>query len=373
MKRSLDRDEERSKSKRPRPAVDIVEENRKLHVLAQRSALGQTLTLFNRLKRAGVANEYSYTILLNAYVRCGSLKSARKVLRQVKELRKTPSVVTYTALLKGYCTGVTERTRQAQGLLEEMERNALEVDLQLKRKKSRELLPNQRTVNTFVRGCLRSGLLEEAKGLVLRSFRVWRLDVGSSSYEYLVMLHCQAKRVANAEVMVDHFRKQCLQDIVEKNQHKISKRAPIPVEVSTAAAQVVSTCFMLYTILGGACAVLGEWAMCRRSLDAAQEVKKFLVSEERLRELLTISQKERNKRVKMKGCSRETITLNDLPVTFASHEGKSNDDRNRKASNSAFRSHLREVHQQHYARVSAFLSQPGCTNDEKSKRVSCVS
>ena len=357
MKRQREGKGEDPTAKREKHSTDVVEENQKLHVLAQRSAMGKTVQLFNRLKKQGIANEYSYTILLNAYVRCGSLKAAKKVLAQVKAMPVTPSVVTYTALLKGYCTGVDDRTKPAHGLIEEMERNAKRVDPGLKAQKARRLLPNHRTVNTFLRGCLRFGLLEDAKKVVLRGYRVWRMDVDSSSYEYLVMLHCQVKKVHNVDVMIAHFQKQCALDIVHKSQ--LAKTGSVPKSVADAVEQLVSTCFMLYTMLAKACSVLGEWTLCKRSLESARELRKSMVSEDKIRQLLHVSKKDRRKRAKVKMCPRESLTLNAVPIKFAAHEGKAGDDRNRKVSNNAFRSHLKEVHLRENERVTKFATCQG--------------
>jgi pentatricopeptide repeat protein len=84
---------------------------------------------------------FTFTQLLNAFVRCGELPRARQILEEMARARVAPNEVTYTALVKGLCQ--EGMISDALELLDRMARAA-------------GCRPNLRTFNTVLRGCVRA-------------------------------------------------------------------------------------------------------------------------------------------------------------------------------------------------------------------------
>jgi pentatricopeptide repeat protein len=113
------------------------------------------LKVFDNIKSDGLfPTVYSFTSIINACVRCGELVQAKRyfedmIVQGIKpnEVRNIPnyflifSLVTYTALMKGFC----------------QEGDMLEADKLLLDMSKNNILPNLRTFNTILRGCLRCG------------------------------------------------------------------------------------------------------------------------------------------------------------------------------------------------------------------------
>jgi pentatricopeptide repeat protein len=127
--------------------------NKQLKELAVKKQLNKARKLFQQFLKKGVAPDiHSYSSLLNVYVRCQDLTRARQLF---EEIESHPSVranlITYTILLKGYCEN---------GLMSEAA--ALYFDKMVEEKRA-----NIRSLNTFLRGCMRTGMVS----LALKAFR----------------------------------------------------------------------------------------------------------------------------------------------------------------------------------------------------------
>lgn len=162
--------------------------NMELATLAQKKQLKLAKKRFNWGINKGIHEFYdvhTYTNLLNCYVRCKDLVGATQLLNRMVEVGVTPNVVTYTALLKGYCEA---------------------GDI----KKAKELLtnklfePNLRAINTFLRGCVRVGDAKSATELYKAYFGVEIpvLIPDASTFEYYCSLLCQSLYLNEAQEII---------------------------------------------------------------------------------------------------------------------------------------------------------------------------
>ena len=162
--------------------------NMELATLAQKKQLKLAKKRFNWGINKGIHEFYdvhTYTNLLNCYVRCKDLVGATQLLNRMIEVGVTPNVVTYTALLKGYCEA---------------------GDI----KKAKELLsnklfePNLRAINTFLRGCVRVGDTKSAMDLYKAYFGVEIpvLIPDASTFEYYCSLLCQSLYLSEAHDII---------------------------------------------------------------------------------------------------------------------------------------------------------------------------
>jgi pentatricopeptide repeat protein len=159
---------------------------------ARRKDLAAARRCFEEAERALIANNYTYSCTISAYVRCGEVDGALALLRRMAQRCATPpSVVEYTTVLKGLCG--EGRMRAADAVLREMETGGVGG--------AGGALPNVRTANTYLRGCLLTGEVVEAVACFAKLGRAeaWpRAVADSSSYEYTITLLCHALRIEEA-------------------------------------------------------------------------------------------------------------------------------------------------------------------------------
>ena len=133
-----------------------------------------------RIVKENKANGHTYTIMVNAHVRCGDAQGAEACVARMTEAGLTPCVVTYTTLINGH-------TRAG-----DMVSATKALETMVSRKPP--VHPNIRTVNTLLRGCLQCGSVEQAVGLLGRMKRDWGVTPDASTYEYVVQLMCHSLR-----------------------------------------------------------------------------------------------------------------------------------------------------------------------------------
>jgi pentatricopeptide repeat protein len=122
--------------------------NKQLREFAVKKQLNRAKKLFQQFINKGHAPDiHAYSSLLNVYIRCQDITNAKRLF---EEIERNPSLkvnqVTYTILLKGYCEN---------GLMEDACHLYFE-------KMVKENLCNIRSLNTFLRGCLRTGMHSSA-------------------------------------------------------------------------------------------------------------------------------------------------------------------------------------------------------------------
>lgn len=93
-------------------------------------------------------NIHTYTNLLNAYVRCNDMIGAEELITRFSETCIPFNMVLYTILLKGYAE---------IGDLSNM------TDILFTRMGNSQILPEIRTLHTYLRGCTKIGAVEAAK------------------------------------------------------------------------------------------------------------------------------------------------------------------------------------------------------------------
>ena len=160
------------------------EGNNEIAQFANRKMLKEAQECFETAIKKNLANNHTYTIMINAHVRCGDADGAAKVLKRMCKASLQPCVVAYTTLINGKC--------RAGDLLGGME--VLRAMLE----RRPPVLPNVRTVNTLLRGCLLVGGVSEAKSLLDRMQKEWGAEPDASTYESVVVLLAQALRLEEA-------------------------------------------------------------------------------------------------------------------------------------------------------------------------------
>jgi pentatricopeptide repeat protein len=136
--------------------------NKQLREFAVKKQLNRAKKLFQQFINKGHAPDiHAYSSLLNVYIRCQDITNAKRLF---EEIERKPSLkvnqVTYTILLKGYCEN---------GLMEDACHLYFE-------KMVKENLCNIRSLNTFLRGCLRTGMHSSA----MKAFQAFHSSSSSS-------------------------------------------------------------------------------------------------------------------------------------------------------------------------------------------------
>ena len=145
----------------------VEELTRQLATHAQSKQLSSALETFGKIESEGLKpNAYTYAALINAYVVSGDLVHAHQTLDRMKVAGFPPNVIVLTTLLKGHCA-VGDMPR-ARTLLENMASAVPPVH------------PDTRTLNTFMRGCVRVGDLGSARW-AFSMLRTWQLTPSHTS------------------------------------------------------------------------------------------------------------------------------------------------------------------------------------------------
>eukprot|EP00940_MAST-03C_sp_MAST-3C-sp2_P000964 g964.t1 len=161
--------------------------NEELAVCASRKQLDKAIALFRSFPSG---NAHTHAIMINVFVRCGKVDRAETFLRKMIEKGLQPGIVSYTSLLKGFCN--PERVQKDPTL-----RRSLRLVVQMLASKP-PVVPNVRTCNTLLRGCLWVGNADVAENLIVRMRDEWNTKPDESSWEYLVTLLCQSLKLNRA-------------------------------------------------------------------------------------------------------------------------------------------------------------------------------
>jgi len=200
--------------------------NHKLALMATRKQLSQALKCFRGLTKRGVPGDvHTYTNIINCAVRCGELSLASKYYAELGARGLAPNVVTVTAMLKGHCEAGD--VHGAKALLDK------EMGCH------RAIVPNLRTANTLLRGCVRAGCTSIAVA-TFASFRAWGIEPDESAVTAVAGLLCRTLQVNEAARLV-----------------AAHESASLPL----GAAHV---------LLATASAVLGKWSACSEHLLKAE-------------------------------------------------------------------------------------------------------
>mmetsp|Transcript_38751 Transcript_38751/g.77175 ORF Transcript_38751/g.77175 Transcript_38751/m.77175 type:complete len:923 (-) Transcript_38751:50-2818(-) len=121
--------------------------NKDLADFAQKKQLTIAKKRFEQGIRKGIkVDVHTYTNLINAYVRCSDMQGAEQQLKRMISENIQPNLVTYTTLLKGY-SEIGDMISASKIFFSGM---------------GTEKGPNVRALNTFLRACVRTGMVKPA-------------------------------------------------------------------------------------------------------------------------------------------------------------------------------------------------------------------
>jgi pentatricopeptide repeat protein len=175
--------------------------NERISQFASRKQLREVASCFEQALQQGLANQYTYSCTMNAYVRCGDVQGAAQVFQQSRKAGHPLEVVSCTTMIKGYCEQGDLAT--ALKLIDDMEAaKPLMMGV--------PPLINLRTVNTYLRGCIGAGAVEEAVGMLERLI-AWKLTPDASSFDYVIGLLAQGLQLERAgELLKTSGNRNCL-------------------------------------------------------------------------------------------------------------------------------------------------------------------
>lgn len=184
---------------------------------------------------------------MNAYVRCGDVNGCTEMFARLRKRGLTPGVVHFTVHLKGLCEA--GRVQEAAKTLAVMS--------------TAGVVPNLRTLNTFLRGCVRAGETTLAEKAFSKFRSVWNVEPDASSYEALGTLLSQELQLSEHLELIRQLR--AAVDTVASNS-TLAKALGGEVDAASNPA--------MYLACARAATLLGEWdiattavAMARGELD----------------------------------------------------------------------------------------------------------
>ena len=206
----------------------VVNLNQQIAEHTKQKDLGAATACFKRAEELGVANDFTYTNLINCHVRCGDVGGASKLLKRMRREGLQPGVIAYTTVIKGHAD--RGDLARVELLLHEMAASAPPIEL------------NVRTVNTCLRGCALIGAVGEVQPMLAR-MRAGGVVPDGSTLEYSATLLCQGLRVDEARPL--------LATLAAADDH-----------VATAAARLG---------LSRAALLLGQWTVARKEIKAFEK------------------------------------------------------------------------------------------------------
>jgi pentatricopeptide repeat protein len=236
------------------PSPEVLELSRQLKELSRQKRLDEALALF---KKSDITDEHHACILVDCCARCGAVEEAEQIVQNASFV----NVEMQTALLKGYAH--SGYMHKADSLFHNMCWNS-----------DKKLLPNVRTLNTVLRGCLWTAVSRNHHGKlaggVITSERIWKLfkkhvginHVDPSSYEYSITLLCQALRIDEAKERMEDFLNVCNVRMKGKANFVGGNQTDL------------ETIAVIFLALGRAYAIQGQtdetWVACQRTLNAVK-------------------------------------------------------------------------------------------------------
>jgi pentatricopeptide repeat protein len=179
-------DTDKLKKQRLKASPETVKINKSIAIFASRKQLQEAVDAFNLAKQRGIANLHTYATTINAYVRCGDVGSAEKLLHSMK----TIDIVSYTTVIKGMCN--EGKLNEALNLAHKMYSN--------------NVIPNVRTGNTLLRGCILIGKISKALDILHDMEKKWQVVPDASSWEYVIALLCRGLKIDVVNTMVGRLK-----------------------------------------------------------------------------------------------------------------------------------------------------------------------
>jgi len=212
----------------------------------KRKELDEAMALFREALQLNCDNSHTYAAIINANIRCGKLAAASDIYQQMLKKGRKKDVIICTTLLKGYC------------LMEDM-LNAVELYVSMLSNKPTAIIPNIRTINTMLRGCIFIGEVGLGELLTATAQREHKLQLDITSWEYLMTLLTQSLQLDKAMPILGRLKAMLTQihseEVVEGDSCSSSGNTLLSVHVNTARAA----------------AMLGDWKLCNKLCLAARE------------------------------------------------------------------------------------------------------
>ena len=181
------------KRKLKKTSPETVKINKSIAVFASRKQLNEAVLAFNNAKNRGLANSHTYAATINAYVRCGDVASAEKLLASMNLV----DIVSYTTVIKGLCN--EGRLNEGLKLADKMLAN--------------RIVPNVRTGNTLLRGCILIGKVSKALDILHNMEKKWEIIPDASSWEYVIALLCRGLKIEVVNTMVGRLKAKTNNDL----------------------------------------------------------------------------------------------------------------------------------------------------------------
>jgi Putative methyltransferase len=281
--------------KRERPSPQALEFSAKLKDLARQKKMDGVVALYWNPHYDAIRDEHHACIVIDCCARCGDVTTAETIVAKLQQVvSSSPSNQSTKQRRNGdACTTTMNVETQTALLKVYVHAGKIYEAMQLFRRISN---PNVRTLNTLLRGCLWTAatrvesstivakpipVRREIAGGVVTSEEAWMVYQGAfpnanqtldvSSYEYSIVLLCQALRVREAEDRTSTF---CL-----IFQIRVKGKA----SVSGGDQAALETLAVIYLALARAYALLDQadnlWRSCQRCLSAIKTSRSLLLAE----------------------------------------------------------------------------------------------
>ncbi|CAJ1905814.1 unnamed protein product [Cylindrotheca closterium] len=248
-----------NKRKKTGPSEEALLLSAKLKELSRNKNLDAALKEYWDSSNDSIRDGHHACIMVDCSARCGKISVGEEIIERLTKSGKHVNVETKTALIKGYVhSGEIAKAES--------------VFLPMCECKAKSDLPNIRTLNTLLRGCLWSaasiGKNKVVTGGVVTSEKAWALYKGLverhalsspdiSSYEYSITLLCQALKTKESEERIEEL----------KNEFGVSK------DMTSLDQSVTESLSLSYLGLARAYAILSNNAKatdaCKNAIDFA--------------------------------------------------------------------------------------------------------
>ncbi|CAE7513255.1 trmB [Symbiodinium natans] len=245
--------------------------------LARNKQLKRAIATFHKFEEEGLQpSVYTFSSLINAYVRAADVPGALEVMSAMKRHGIKPNVSIFTILLKGYSQ--EGKMNAARALLDEMI--------------AQGVAPDARAVNAFFRGCLYHGDVPLASDVFSKMESSWQLVPDSISLRYVVQLLSQGLRVSAIKELMKKLQKAnpltehgggktmgrqackfwasgtCTKGVNCKFHHDLEAS---PESQERMQQEKVAAMAAMNLSMAHAAAMLGRWPLCRRALKCAED------------------------------------------------------------------------------------------------------
>jgi hypothetical protein len=189
--------------------------NKKIAQHARNKELVEAVQEYDYAIENGLANSHTFCGTINAYIRCGDIAGAVKVFSTLRHSKGVKlDVVTCTTIMKGYSSNGD--TLHNLEILEGMWLS------------NPKIVPNIRTINTFLRGCIISGSVIEADYVLHKAIKEYKITPDLSTWEYIVALYCQGLYVDKISPLLGRLQSNNeFEDILSNIKYNYSKTSLI--------------------------------------------------------------------------------------------------------------------------------------------------